>query len=315
LHVVAANDRVLDPPPTPVSDTGETDSEPDSERAEETNARKEFGLLRHRLRHHMSSATRAHLQGLFTEQLLEETVSVDTSHGPISFVILGKTSARRAATLLTKQPATIAWIDSFAADSVFWDIGANVGVFGLYAARQRGVRVLAFEPSADNYTVLCRNIEINAFEDQVIPYCVALAGGTKLGVLNSPSREMGASLHQFGKRGEASRYWNGGNTTSAQGVVGFSIDDFIGQFRPPFPTRLKIDVDGLEWPILQGARNTLCDRRLKSVMAELPLSDEGERNRAIRWLSDAGLDLLSVGEAQESGGERAANHFFSRKNV
>jgi FkbM family methyltransferase len=221
----------------------------------------------------------------------------------------------RAKSVMTKEPDTIRWIDGFEPSDVFWDVGANVGVFGLYAVRQRGVRVLAFEPSADNYAVLCRNIEINAFDDQVIPYCVALAGATKLGVLNSPSREMGASLHQFGQKGQTSRYANGGNTTSAQGVVGFSIDDFIVQFRPPFPMRLKIDVDGLEWPILQGARNTLCDRRLKSVMAELPLSDEDERNRAIRWLSDAGLDLLLVGEAQEIGGERAANHFFSRKNV
>jgi FkbM family methyltransferase len=100
-----------------------------------------------------------------------------------------------------------------------------------------------------NCAVLCRNIEINAFEDHVAAYCIALSG-----VLNSPSREMGASVHQFGQKGQSSRCGNGRNTTSAQGVVGFSIDDFIGQFRPPFPTRLKIDVDGLEWPILQGAR-------------------------------------------------------------
>jgi FkbM family methyltransferase len=255
-------------------------------------------------------------RGLALEKMTSLMVSrVDVPAGSLLFTTPTPLLQARAKSIMTKEPDTIRWIDEFKPSDVFWDIGANVGVFGLYAARQRGVLVLAFEPSADNYAVLCRNIEINAFEDQVIPYCVALVGGTKLGVLNSPSREMGASLHQFGQKGQTSRYWNGGNTTSAQGVVGFSIDDFIEQFRPPFPTRLKIDVDGLEWPILQGARNTLCDRRLKSVMAELPLSDEGERNRAIRWLSDAGLDLLSVGEAQESGGERAANHFFSRKNV
>jgi FkbM family methyltransferase len=255
-------------------------------------------------------------RGLALEKMTSSMVSrVDVPAGSLLFTTPTPLLQARAKSTMTKEPDTIRWIDEFEPSDVFWDIGANVGVFGLYAARQRGVRVLAFEPSADNYTVLCRNIEINAFEDQVTPYCVALAGGTKLGVLNSPSREMGASLHQFGQKGQTSRYWDRGNTTSAQGVVGFSIDDFIGQFRPPFPTRLKIDVDGLEWPILQGARNTLCDRRLKSVMAELPLSDEDERNRAIRCLSDAGLDLLSVGEAQESGGERAANHFFSRKNV
>jgi len=37
-------------------------------------------------------------------------------------------------------------------------------------------------------------------------------------------------------------------------MIGFTIDDFIGRFAPAFPTHLKIDVDGLEWPILQARR-------------------------------------------------------------
>src|SRR5215468_3275193 len=95
----------------------------DRDQQEESNAKKEFGLLRDRLQHHLSPAARSHLQGAFTEDLLAETVPYDTPRGPLSFVILGKTSAGRASTLLTKQPATIEWIDSFAPDSVFWDIG------------------------------------------------------------------------------------------------------------------------------------------------------------------------------------------------
>jgi hypothetical protein len=126
---------------------------------------------------------------------------------------------------------------------------------------------------------------------------------------------MGASLHQFGGKGETSRYWKGEKSTSAQGMIGFTLDDFIRWFRPPFPTRLKIDVDGLEWPILQGARQTLRDQRLRSIMAELSISDEAERVRTVAWLSDAGFDLVSRGEIQQSWGESAANHFFARRQV
>src|SRR5262249_32214195 len=50
----------------------------------------------------------------------------------------------RAASILVKEPDMIRWIDGFEPDTVFWDIGANVGVFTLYAALARGVRVLAF---------------------------------------------------------------------------------------------------------------------------------------------------------------------------
>jgi len=213
---------------------------------------------------------------------------------------------------LSKEPDTIQWIDRFAPGDVFWDVGANVGIFSLYAARRRGVDVLAFEPSADNYMVLCRNVEINALEGRIVPYCIALAGNTELGVLNSPSRELGAALHQFGGRGHVSRYWNGDTSICAQGMIGFTIDDFIRQFAPSFPTRMKIDVDGLEWSILQGAGQTLRDPRLQSIMAELSVSDPAECDRANRFLSDAGFHLVSRGEIQTAEGEAAANHFFAR---
>ena len=185
---------------------------------------------------------------------------------------------------------------------VFWDIGANVGVFSLYAARRRGVRVLAFEPSADNYMVLCKNVEINDLGDWIVPYCIALAGNTELGVLNSPRAKWEQRCISLEAEGKLRAIGMAETTTFAQGMVGFTIDDFIRQFQPPFPTRLKIDVDGLEWQILQGARQTLCDPRLQSIMVELDHQrSDAERDRAIAWMSDAGLDLVQRGEIQESG--------------
>jgi FkbM family methyltransferase len=218
----------------------------------------------------------------------------------------------RARSALSKETDTIEWIERFALNDVFWDVGANIGVFSLYAARRRGVSVLAFEPSAANYMVLCRNIQINALNDRIVPYCVALADDTVLGVLNLSSQEMGAALHQFGLRGNTSRYWSGGAGFCAQGMTGYTIDDFVRQFRPPFPAHLKIDVDGLEWPILEGAEQTLRDPRLRSIMAELSVSDRTELERSLAWLAAAGFELVSRGEIQVSAGHAAANHFFAR---
>jgi FkbM family methyltransferase len=252
-------------------------------------------------------------RGRALEKLTAAMVSeVNIPESSLHFMTPTPLLQARASSILTKEPDTIQWIDCFEPGDVFWDVGANIGTFSLYAARRRGVRVLAFEPSAANYMVLCKNVEINALEGRLVPYCIALAGSTELGVLNSPSREMGAALHQFGGRGESSRYWDGDTNICTQGMVGFTIDDFIRQFRPPFPTRLKLDVDGLEWPILQGAGQTLRDPRLQSIMAELSVSDEAERDRAIASLSDAGLDLVCRGEIQHAAGEAAANHFFAR---
>ena len=217
----------------------------------------------------------------------------------------------RARSALSKETDTIAWIDRFESSDVFWDVGANIGVFSLYAALCSRALVLAFEPSAANYMVLCRNIQINALGDRIVPYCIALAGTTKLGVLNLSSQEMGAAVHQFGSPGETSCYWDG-EICYAQGMAGYAIDDFIRQFKPPFPAHLKIDVDGLEMPILRGATQTLRDKRLRSIMVELSIDGHGESEGVLASLMDAGFALVSRGDVQTSAGHTAANHLFAR---
>ena len=90
---------------------------------------------------------------LISAQLAEELapiVSQKTDFGTIKFFCLGKTPEWRARTLLTKEPETIEWINTFSDKDVFWDIGANVGVYTLYAAL-RNIAVLSFEPSPSNY--------------------------------------------------------------------------------------------------------------------------------------------------------------------
>ena len=78
------------------------------------------------------------------------------------------------------------------------------------------------------------------------------------------------------------------------------------------PTHLKIDVDGLEWPILQGAVAALGNPRLRTAMVELSMTDSSERQRAMALLQSCGLRFQSHGELQGAAGEQAANHLFVR---
>ena len=219
---------------------------------------------------------------------------------------------RRAESILTKEPDTIAWLNTLRSDAVLWDVGANVGVFSVYAAAVRGCRVLAFEPSASNYYVLTRNITINRLEHHVMAYCVALSGTTGLGVLNLDSAEPGSALSQFGRPGEGSPYSSNPQPV-AQGTIGFTIDDFIAHFGVAVPTHLKLDVDGLEWPILQGARSTLSDARLETVIVELSVTSATERELALALMHQCGLILSSQGPVQAAAGQAAANHVFVRR--
>ena len=221
---------------------------------------------------------------------------------------------KRAADILAKEPDMICWLNSISRDAVLWDVGANVGVFSLYAGLLRGASVMAFEPLAANFHALSRNIQINGLEDCVTAYCVAFSDASRLGVLNLASPEMGASLSQFGQPGAASPYWDDATTAFTQGMVGFTIDEFIDRFQPPFPSYLKIDVDGLEWSILRGAKKTLSDSRLRSAMIELSVSDQDETKAAISFLNERGFDLVSTGEVQGTASAKAANHLFERRS-
>lgn len=55
------------------------------------------------------------------------------------------------------------------------DIGANHGFYSIYAASQ-GATVYAFEPQADTYQFLLRNIQINQMEGRILPFQMAVGG-------------------------------------------------------------------------------------------------------------------------------------------
>src|SRR5882762_1660107 len=254
-----------------------------------------------------------HLRTDILDHLTEEAVSVVKIPGnQIRFCTPSPLLMARAWSVLSKETDTIQWIDGFEERTVFWDIGANVGVYSLYAAIQKRVSVHAFEPSAANFHVLSRNIHLNQLGDRATAYCIAFSDRSQLGMLNMASPSMGAAVSQFGRSGEMSRYWDGQTVAASHGMIGFAIDDFIAQFNPPFPNYLKIDVDGLEPQILQGAPTALRDTRLRSLLVELDVKHESENRSTLSLLEEAGFRFVSNGPTQGSGGELAANYLFQK---
>lgn len=174
----------------------------------------------------------------------------------------------RAESFLSKEPETLAWIDSFAPGSVLYDVGANVGTYSIYAARRdRAGQVVALEPESQNYAALNRNIALNRLDDRIRAFNLALSDETKLGPLRLSVLETGGANHTFDRPlDHEGRPWEG---LFHQGALSFTLDELIERFSPPFPNHIKIDVDGLEPKIIAGGRRTLRDSRVYSLLIEV----------------------------------------------
>ena len=243
--------------------------------------KKEIQVLLYHLQA-LPEQTRARLQGELTQTLLERTIAVDTPRGPVSFVTLNRPSAGRALTLLTKQPATIDWIDRFEPNGVFWDIGANVGVYSLYAALRGDTRIVAFEPAAVNYFMLAANCEINRFEGRMQCVLAGLGQSQSIACL-AASQFAGAASFGFG--GKKAQVFEG-----RQAAIVLSIDQLVEEFGLPCPTYIKIDVPGMTDAILAGGERTLARPDVREVHVEASETSSSGR-RVVEALKRCGLVL------------------------
>lgn len=243
---------------------------------------------------------------------LAPVLTVKTKSGTLQFFCPGHAAFWQAEKFQISEPETIEWIDTFDTGDVLWDIGANVGAYSLYAALKPGLKVLAFEPAAVNYYVLNRNIEMNKI-DNVASYCLAFNNVSCLDYFYMSGTQLGGAPHSFAQPID----WQGQSFAAKfrQTALGFSIDDFIDRFAPPFPNHIKVDVDGNENRIIQGGAKTLSDTRLKSLLVELNTDRTEYCREVVAHLEKAGLKYHSRRHASmfESGPYASVyNHIFVR---
>ena len=81
-------------------------------------------------------------------QSLEPNMSVHEGDIEVVYSTPNIFTKYRVDSLRSKEPDTIAWIAGFQPGEVLVDIGANVGMYTIWAAKTRGVRVFAFEPES-----------------------------------------------------------------------------------------------------------------------------------------------------------------------
>jgi len=235
-----------------------------------------------RLVRRLPPEARAKVQGGISRALIGEPFRIDTPRGPLSFAVLGETSGFRARGLLTKQQATIAWIDAFRPDSVFWDIGANVGSYTLYAALRRDISVVAFEPAAVNFFLLAANCELNAFGEHVDCLQIGVGSGKSLGRLEVSQFEPGASF-SFRVKGKQP-------LSSRQAALILSMDQLVEEYGLPCPNYIKIDVPALTDDIIEGGTRTLPRSQVRELHIETSETSKGGQ-RLVARLAELGFGI------------------------
>jgi hypothetical protein len=101
-----------------------------------------------------------------------------------------------------------------------------------------------------------------------------------------------------------------------QGMLGFSVDDFIERFSPSFPNYIKIDVDGIEGKIINGAEKVISDERLRGLLVELDESREEYCQRVFQILKNGGMKLAAKEHSPSFDKGKFAsvyNHIFVRE--
>ena len=218
----------------------------------------------------------------------------------------------RVDNFFSAEPETLGWLRRIEPGDVFFDVGANVGVYSIVAAKVHRASVYAFEPEALNYAILNKNVVFNGCGDTVIAYCLAISNELKLDRFNLASYGAGNAMHSFG---EAKRSPEGdGEVLESfepffrQGAVSFSLDELIARGLPK-PRFLKIDVDGFEPRVIEGASKLLASADKLTVLVEV------NRNlRAHRDMVDR-LQSLSYRRAEYASSVESAssNMIFDRK--
>ncbi len=157
---------------------------------------------------------------------------------------------------------------------VFLDIGACLGEYSIWLGKN-GKKCLAFEPVVESFQMIEHNIQLNNVSNQVQAFNYGLGNQNTIANFKINQTNPGASKRVKDKDS---------NTSELQIC---KLDDVFEQFNiyPDQRIVIKIDVEGMEVEMLEGAKNFIKKYPQIVLIIEEKLSGEGEILNVLNQIS------------------------------
>lgn len=166
---------------------------------------------------------------------------------------------------------------------LFLDIGGDLGSYSVLVANRfsnDSVRVKCFEPIAESCSLIRENVELNNREDQVEVYPVAL--------LNEDRDKVEMILNLATPGSSTMKEDKKGNTKTVT-INTRKLDTILDDAVPENTVIvMKIDVEGVEQEVLEGAENLIASKKNVYVMVEDFVNPE-----IITYLEKSGWSFLA----------------------
>jgi FkbM family methyltransferase len=147
---------------------------------------------------------------------------------------------------------------------VFVDVGANLGYYALLAARIGAAHVYAFEAQPSTYELLGKNVIINWMTKFITYEHLAVYSHTTDLEFFVRNHYPGNSSLGFTPPDQLGKWFD---TTTPVKVHAVSLDDYFAD-KPGKLDVIKVDVEGAEPAVFEGARRTFAKNRDVKILCE-----------------------------------------------
>lgn len=181
------------------------------------------------------------------------------------------------------------------------DVGAHIGAFSIPIAKAinaRGGRVISFEPQRIIYMQLCANTILNRLEN-VYPHNIAICDFDQ--VVTIPELDyqtcVNASAFSMEKRYRERHGIEGSVKEDVYKVPGIALDSFEIS---GMVSLVKIDVEGLEFEVIKGAKKFLGRHEFPPILFEAWDFEwfEEERCRLIELVESMDYQITKLGQSE-----------------